>query len=212
MNETDVKRLVQELVENYGIDEALKIAQATAKMIEDLLKSTKPSIRYGPNPACIKVLVSSMSGGKILDLDDAWRILNSKLGLKDKKRNYSLSLLDWNKSLFQRVSEERGDRRWRLTPYGEGLAKHLSSSTSLTSVEKTLFSGLYLNEPITLSIYNFFKGQNRSRRQGIQFLEKQADRLQITPKQADWYIGEKTSALVALDLLTRTRGKETVYT
>jgi len=209
---SEVEELVKKLLEEHGIEEGLKISEAVVNKLKEIRKDIKPIIRYGPNPKNIKILVYTMSGNKILNLDDAWGILNTKLGIKDKKKNYTLSILDWNGALFQRVTKTRGDRRWKLTPYGEELAEHLTDSVELTSVEKTLISGLYLNEPITLALYNFYKDQNRTRKEGIKFLQGQAKQLRITPEQAEWYMGEKTSALVSLGLLTRIRGKETVLT
>ena len=204
--------LANKLIKRYGLDKALNIAKILTKILEEKKSSSQPSISFGPNPAQIKVIASSMRGGKVLDFEDIGKILGDKFGSSDPKGNLRISLLDWNRIIFRRASDERGVRKWRLTDYGEELATHLSSDIELTSVEKTLLAGLYLNDSITRAVYDIFKGKKITRREGIELLAKQANELGITKKQAEWYIGEKTSALVRLGLLQRIRGKETIYT
>jgi hypothetical protein len=210
---SDIDEFAEKLIQYYGAEKAIKIIQELTRKIEGTLKKARPCIRYGPNPSHVKTLLKTMSGGKIVNLEDAHQILVSQFSeVEDSKRTYTIGILDWNKDVFQRVSSKRGDRRWQLTKYGEDLAKRLSNGKDIDDLDKALLKEQYLNDPITNAVYEIFKGHNRTRKEGIQLLKTKASQLGITPEQAEYYMGEKTSALVALGLLERKRGKQTIYT
>ena len=170
-------------------------------------KEAPPEINFG-RPRYIKALVKGLAGAKILSMNEAWKILNEKFGLDDRRRNLTRSLLDWNPFIFSRASERRGDYRWKLTTVGEELASKLSSNIDLSTIEKTVLSGFYLNDEKTRIVYTIFKDGNKTRGQGkIEFAQITGE----TEKHSEWFIGEKTTSLVDLGLLERDRGRETTY-
>lgn len=198
---------VSELIEKHGLEESKKIAEMMLKKIEEKRREIKPEINFG-RPKYLKSLVKAFQKNKILLIDDAWKVLNKKFGLEDKKRNLTRSLLDWNPDVFTRVSEERGDYRWKLTSIGEELASKLSNSIDLSSIEKTILSGFYLNDKYTRIVYTIFKDHNKMREQGVKEFAKITGE---NEKHSEWFIGEKTTSLVDLGLLKRERGRRTVY-
>ena len=203
-----LESFVSELIEKYGLDSSEKIGMMILEKIEKMKKKeAPPEINFG-RPRYIKALVKGLAGGKTLSMDEAWKILNEKFGLEDKNRNLTRSLLDWNPFIFDRASERRGDYRWKLTSVGEELASKLSSSIDLSTVEKTILSGFYLNDEKTRIVYTIFKNGNKTRRQGKkEFAEITGE----SEKHSEWFIGEKTTSLVDLGLLERERGRETIY-
>lgn len=203
-----LESFVSELIEKYGPDTSEKIGVMILEKIEKMkAKEVPPEINFG-RPRYIKALAKALEDGKVLSINEAWKILNEKFGLEDKKRNLTRSLLDWNPCIFSRASKERGDYRWKLTPVGEELASKLSGNTDLSTIEKTVLSGFYLNDKNTRVVYTIFKDGNKFREQGIVEFAKLTGE---SKNQSEWFIGEKTTNLVDLGLLERERGRKTIY-
>ena len=202
------EKIASEMIEKYELETAERIASIMLKRVEEIKrKESLPEINFG-RPKYLKALVKALQGGKILTMNDVWKILNEKFGLEDKKRNLARSLLDWNEHIIIRASEKRGDLRWKLTSIGEELASKLSSDIDLSAVEKTILSGFYLNDEKTRIVYRIFKDSNKNRGQGIKEFSEITGENQ---KHSEWYIGEKTTSLVDLGLLKRERGRRTIY-
>ena len=203
-----LESFVSELIEKHGLDTSEKIGKMILERIEKIKgKKTLPEIKFG-RPRYIKALVKALEGGKVLSTNETWKILNEKFGLEDKNRNLTRSLLDWNPDIFSRASKKRGDYRWKLTSVGEELAPKLSSNIDLSTVEKTILSGFYLNDEYTRVVYTIFKDGNKTRGQGIKEFGKITGE---SEKHSEWFIGEKTTSLVDLGLLERERGRRTIY-
>lgn len=203
-----LESFVSELIEKYGLDTSEKIGIMILEKVEKIKgKEAPPEVNFG-RPRYIKALVKGLDGGKVLSMDEAWKILNEKFGLEDKNRNLTRSLLDWNPCIFSRASERRGDYRWKLTSVGEELASKLSSNIDLSTVEKTILSGFYLNDKKTRIVYTIFKDGNKTRGQGKKEFAKITGE---NEKHSEWFIGEKTTSLVDLGLLERERGRKTTY-
>jgi hypothetical protein len=204
--------IARELVSEYGGKKALEKLPIIQKAIQDLEREIEPSVYFGPNPLLLKLLVLEVSNKGSLDLESAWKKVNTELGVKDADRSYTKSHLEWNPSLFEEKTSDSAKKEWRLTSPGKALAQDLSSENRLTSVDKAVLGRAYLADPIAKTIYSIYAGKNRTRQEGIKELASMAEQLQITPGQAEWFVNEKTSALAALGLLSRSKkGKETVY-
>ena len=202
------EKIASEIIEKYGLETAERIASMMLERIEQVKrKESLPEINFG-RPKYLKALVKAFEGSKVLSMNGAWKILNEKFALEDKKRSLTRSLLDWNTHIFSRASERRGDYRWKLTSVGEELASKLSSTIDLSTVEKTILSGFYLNDENTRIVYRIFKDSNKTRGQGIkEFAEITGE----NKKHSEWFIGEKTTSLVDLGFLERERGRRTIY-
>ena len=203
-----LERVVSELIEKYGLETSEKIGRMLLERIERTKrKETPPEIKFG-RPRYIKALVKGLVSSKVLSMEEAWKILNEQFRLEDKNRNLTRSLLDWNPDIFDRASERRGDYRWKLTTVGEELASKFSDEIDLSTVEKTILSGFYLNDEYTRIVYTIFKGGNKTRGQGMkEFVGITGE----SEKHSEWFIGEKTTSLVDLGLLERERGRRTIY-
>lgn len=204
-----MEKVVDELLEKYGPEKSRELGKMILQKIEGIKKKeAPPKIDFG-RPRYIKALLKAFQIDEILTLEEAWRVLNRAFGIEDKNRNLTISILDWNSDIITRVTEKRGDFRWRLTPTGKELASKLSDTGDLSLIEKTILSGFYLNNIETHIIYTLFRGQEKTRSQGIkEFAETTGE----SQKQAEWFIGEKTTNLVDLGLLRRgKKGRETVY-
>jgi hypothetical protein len=174
--------------------------------------SLEAEVYFGPNPLALKLLLREAAAKGSVDLETAWKPLNSELGINDSERTYTKSYLDWNKTIFEEKTSNSNKREWQLTPAGKEITQHLSSGKDLNPVDKAFLGRAYLRDPIAKTVYGIYAGKNITRQEGVKLLASQAQLLEITPGQAEWFANEKTSALVALGLLSRTKkGKETVY-
>ena len=200
-----VEKAVKRLVSKYGLE-------AVRKALDSIRESkAPPQIRWAPNPDCLKGLICAMAGGKALKLEDAWKIVKSISGTPDVKRTHTLGLLRSNVDIFIRVSK-KPNHLWKLTEAGEELAKYLCVTPgNLTEIEKNILAPYYLNDPVTRAVYEIFHNKKITRRKGVQLLAERLPSLGYSPKEAEYFIGEKTTALVRLGLLRRKRGKETIY-